>query len=330
MSDFNIKGTIYHAEERELPLDKVKFWEENPRLYEILNIYGQPTQAEIQDKLSSMEHVKKLRVAIEANGLMEPILVRDGDFIVIEGNSRLSAYKLLYEKEPLRWNKIRCEILPENISPMDILTLLGQYHLIGRTNWGNFAQAGFLYRALKESNKQIDTLAMELGIPITDAKKLVKIYTYMREVDDLRPDAWSYYDVLLSNQGIKKYRDTTDELDKVIVSQIKSGKIQKARDLQDKLGVIAKGADKDSQKLIKRIIKEEITIEEGFELYQETGKDKTAFQAVQRFRKRIYDEEFQRNLQYSDENAVMLELRKINSIVNKLMKQYEKVYKKRQ
>ena len=329
MSDFNIKGTIYHAVERELPLDKVKFWEENPRLYEILNIYGQPTQAEIQDKLSSMEHVKKLRIAIEASGLIEPILVRDGDFIVIEGNSRLSAYKLLYEKEPLKWNKIRCEVLPERITPNDILTLLGQYHLIGRTNWGNFAQAGFLYRALKESNKQIDTLAMELGVPITDAKKLVKIYKYMREVDDLRPDAWSYYDVLLSNQGLKKYRDTTEELDNVIVSQIKSGKIKKARDLQDKLGIIAKGTDKDSKKIISRIIKEEITIDEGFELYQETGKDKTSFQAIQRFRKRIYDEDFQRNLQYSNENAVYLELKKINNVVSKLMKQYEKEQNKR-
>lgn len=324
MSDFTIKGTTYHAEEKELSLDKVKFWEENPRLYEILNINGQPTQAEIQEKLCSMEHVRKLRIAIEANGLMEPILVRDGDFIVIEGNSRLSAYKLLYEKEPLKWNKIRCEILPADIPENDLLTLLGQYHLIGRTSWGNFAQAGFLCRAIKSSGKQLDTLAAELGIPLADAKKLVKIYQYMHEVDDLRPDAWSYYDVLLSNQGIKKYRATTDELDKVIVNQIKSGKMHKARDLQEKLGVIAKGSDKDSQKIIKRIIEEEITLDEGFELYQETGKDNSAYQAIHRFRRRINDEDFQRNLQFSDENTVCLELKKINKTISKLIKQYEK------
>lgn len=324
MSEFNIKGEKYNAVEKELSLEKVKFWEENPRLYEILNIYGHPTQAEIQDKLSSMEHVRKLRIAIEANGLIEPILVRDGDFIVIEGNSRLSAYKLLYEKEPLKWNKIRCEILPSNISENDILTLLGQYHLIGRTSWGNFAQAGFLYRAIKSSGKQTDTLAAELGIPLSDANKLLKVYTYMHEVDDLRPDAWSYYEVLLSNQGIKKYRNTTDELDKVIVRQIKSGEIKKARDIQDKLGAIAKGKDKDSQRIIKRIINEEINLDEGYELYQETGKDNSAFQAVQRFRRKIDDYDFQRNLQHSDSNAVLLELKKINRSISNLIKEYKK------
>lgn len=58
MSEYRIKGKIYETKEQELELDKVRFWEENPRLYEVLNISGQPTHTEIQDKLSSMEHVK--------------------------------------------------------------------------------------------------------------------------------------------------------------------------------------------------------------------------------------------------------------------------------
>lgn len=140
------------------------------------------------------------------------------------------------------------KILPSNIPKGAILTLLGQYHLIGRTDWDNFAQAGFLYRFMKESGKEIDTIAMELGMKVPVAKKLIKIYTFMHEHDDIRPDAWSYYDVLLSNQGIQKYRHAIDIMDEVIVGQIKSGKIYKARDLQDKLGVIAKGKDKDFKK----------------------------------------------------------------------------------
>ena len=328
MREYRIKGKIYEAEEKEFELDKVRFWEENPRLYEILNVSGQPTQAEIQDKLSSMEHVKKLRIAIEANGLLEPILVRDGDFIVLEGNSRLSAYKMLYEKNPLKWNTIRCNILPSNMPKDAILTLLGQYHLIGRTDWDNFAQAGFLYRLMKESGKEIDTIAIEQGMKVPEAKKLVKIYTFMHEHNDIRPDAWSYYDVLLSNQGIQRYRNTNDKVDEVIIGQIKSGKIYKARDLQDKLGVIAKGKDKDSTKIMNRIISEEISIDEGFDLYQDLGKNNNAYQAVQKFRTRIDDKDFQHNLKCSDAKSVAFELGKIKKTVEKLLGEFEELKKR--
>ena len=96
--------------------------------------------------MKSMEHVKQLRLSIEQNGgLIDPLIVvkRNGDYVVLEGNSRLAAYRLLAEKDPVKWQKVRANILPEEISENEIFTLLGQYHLVGRKDWNIFEQAAY-------------------------------------------------------------------------------------------------------------------------------------------------------------------------------------------
>jgi ParB-like chromosome segregation protein Spo0J len=63
----------------------------------------QPTQEEIQQQLSELEHVKELREDIKRNGgLLEPLIVREGSLEVLEGNRRLAAYRQLAAKEPIK------------------------------------------------------------------------------------------------------------------------------------------------------------------------------------------------------------------------------------
>lgn len=72
---------------------------DNPRVYSVVRANGkQPTQEEIQQQLSDLEHVKELREDIKRNGgLIEPLIVRGGSLDVLEGNSRLAAYRKLAE-----------------------------------------------------------------------------------------------------------------------------------------------------------------------------------------------------------------------------------------
>lgn len=74
------------------------------------------------------------------------VVKRNGEYVVLEGNSRLAAYRLLAAKDPIKWQKVRVCILPEEITDGDIFTLLGQYHLVGRKDWSVFEQAAYLYR----------------------------------------------------------------------------------------------------------------------------------------------------------------------------------------
>lgn len=50
------------------------------------------------------------------------------DHVVLEGNSRLAAYRILAKNDPLKWSRVLVQILPEDISDSDIFTLLGTFH----------------------------------------------------------------------------------------------------------------------------------------------------------------------------------------------------------
>ena len=160
MGKITIGKKEYEVTEELLDQCQLLFYEENPRVYSILRANGTtPTQKEIEEKMTSMEHVKQLRLSIAQNGgLIDPLIVvrRGGDLIVLEGNSRLAAYRLLAEKDPVKWQKVRALILPETISESDIFTLLGQYHLVGRKDWNVFEQAAYLYRQKQSSGLEND------------------------------------------------------------------------------------------------------------------------------------------------------------------------------
>ena len=127
----------YPIDKYEIDQSKLMFYPENPRVYSVLNSNNYtPTQEEIEELMCKKDHVKQLKESIKSNGgLIDPVIVRDGDYVVLEGNSRLAAYRLLYKQDPIKWSKIKAIILPKDIPDSTIFALIGQYHIIGRKDW---------------------------------------------------------------------------------------------------------------------------------------------------------------------------------------------------
>ncbi len=96
----------------------MKFFTENPRVYSLVRSdSSEPSQEQIQERLLDMEHVKELIQDVKQNeGLIEPLIVKDGTFEVLEGNSRLAAYRYLAKGDPIKWGRIKCTLLPSDIS----------------------------------------------------------------------------------------------------------------------------------------------------------------------------------------------------------------------
>ena len=186
----------YPIKEKYINQKDLKFYAENPRIYSILNnVSAKPSQEEIEDTLTEMEHVKQLVVAIKANdGLIDPLIVKDNDMTVLEGNSRLAAYRILAKSDPVKWANVKCRVLPHEISDKAIFTLLGQYHIIGRKDWNPYEQAGYLYRRVKSTNVDIDIIAKELGLSLPTAKSYYRNYEFMLSKNDLKSSHWSHYD----------------------------------------------------------------------------------------------------------------------------------------
>ena len=325
MSKITIGKKEYEVSEVQLNQCELLFYEENPRVYSALRAdRSTPTQEVIEEKMTSMDHVKQLRLSIEQNGgLIDPLMVvkRNNEYVVLEGNSRLAAYRLLAAKDPVKWQKVRACILPEEITDGDIFTLLGQYHLVGRKDWSIFEQAAYLHRQKEATGIATDILAKNVGLTKGKVDAYLKVYSFMLEHDDLRPDRWSYYEKKKKNRGINKYRETHPQMDEVFVKQVKTEQIKQAMDVRTVLGEIAKSKDKTSAKIMQDIIQGNMSIYDGHEKFKATGKASNGYQRIKKFHDLIDDDDFQKSLllEATTNKSVAFELKKIQKAVNKLI-----------
>lgn len=321
-----IGKTDYQVKKGELEQNKLLLFPENPRVYSVLNLGDEkPTQAQIEEVMCKADHVKQLKESIKSNGgLIDPIIVRGGDMVVLEGNSRLAAYRILYKQDPIKWAKIKVILLPKNIPDESVFALLGQYHIIGRKDWEPYEQAGYLYRTINDTKKTVESLASELGITTSYIKKLIEVYEYMIEKDDNHSNKWSYYEEILKNRGIRKAFDEIPGLEEKVVSDVKENKIRMAIDVR-KLGDISKVNDKLSKKILKDIAIGEEDIYSGFEIIASSGKMDNNFQLLTNFRKKISDENFASKV-INDENLgnIEFELKKIERIISTILSRIER------
>jgi len=235
-----IRGTEIPVQTAMVEQSKLRFYPENPRVYSVLREEGkEPTQEDIRDRLLEMEHVKQLVQDIKTNGgLIEPLVVRDGTFEVLEGNSRLAAYRFLAKGDPIKWGLVKCTLLPSDVSESLVFALLGEYHIKGKKDWAPYEQAGFLYRRYKQHKADIKALSIEIGISSKKIKHLIDTYEFMVAHGEVDVSRWSYYDEYLKSNKVHRTRKNFPELDQIIVDQIRSHQIERAMDLRDQLPVI--------------------------------------------------------------------------------------------
>jgi hypothetical protein len=320
-----LKGEDIPTRTADLEQIKLQFYVDNPRIYSLVRSDGHtPDQNEICKQLLDLPHVHELIHDIKSNGgLIDPVIVRDGDFVVLEGNSRLAAYRFLSSKDPLQWSRIRCTILPTDIDEKLIFALLGQYHVKGKKDWAPYEKAGFLYRRHTDHGVELSTVAAELGIPIGDAKHLTHVYKFMMDHDDCDRDHWSYYDEYLKSSRIKKAREEYANFDVFIVDQVKSNAIPKAMELRDQLPVICTGP----KKILKRYVEGKLAFADAYESAVDAGSENYALKKLKRFKEWVVLNETEDDLLESNKTVrdkMSFELKEIEKRSKKLKELLEK------
>ena len=191
-----------------LPMNELKFYYQNPRVYTVLRarIRGEePTQEEIFELMSEQEHVKDLKKDIrQAGGLTEAVIVNINTMEVIEGNSRLAAYRLLYEENPMEWSEISCEILPENITKDQIEDLISKVHMTGKKKWDPAEEAAWVWRLSNDENKTLEQLKKRFGWTAEKIKTYISTYQFMIDNNLTDHSQFSHWLSLKTNKHIKK------------------------------------------------------------------------------------------------------------------------------
>lgn len=327
ISDYSIGKLMigkreYEVKDCELNQAELLFYVDNPRVYSTLRNFdgSSPSQEEIENHMCNLDHVKQLKLSIKENGgLIDPLIVRDGDFAVLEGNSRLAAYRLLCKNDPVKWGKVKCKLLPADIDDSAIFTLLGQYHIVGRKDWNPYEQAGYLYRRKKDTKIPIEDIAKELGIVNSVAKNYIKVFEYMINVNDLNQEHWSYYEELLKNGNIQKEVNNNQDFEKMIVQQIQCGDIVAAADVR-KIGKIAGSKTKKSKKILEDYKQGKIDLYEAYAEVEDSGDFDKQFKKVREFKEMIVDDSFLESLnENSKKNDIIFDLKKIRQKIDKII-----------
>ena len=298
----------------------LQFYPDNPRVYSIVSAgEEEPPQAVIEERLAAMDHVKQLVQSIRANGgLTDPLIVRDGDYVVLEGNCRLAAYRLLARLDPIKWGHVKCTVLPKDIDEGMVFALLGEYHIIGKKDWAPYEQAGYLYRRHTVHGVEPARMAQEMGLPTKRVAQLIRVYEFMVEHKDNDVSRWSYYEEYLRHNALKKAREAFPELDKVVVKKIKAGEIPRAIDVREKLTHIAAAGGK----VLTAFVSGERGFEHSYDRAVAKGVDNTWYKRLHKFRSQIAERETAEDLlgmANEHRKKCVFELRKIKQAVEGLL-----------
>ncbi|HET6276016.1 MAG TPA: hypothetical protein VFE16_08830 [Candidatus Cybelea sp.] len=314
-----IRGRELETETRLFDQSNLRFYVQNPRVYSVVREPGQePTQETIEQKLADMEHVRELKEDIKRNGgLIDPVIVKPETREVLEGNSRLAAYRLLVRENPVKWGQIKCIFLPEGLDDKTIFALLGQYHIKGKKNWAPFEQAGFLYRRYKQHNIGIDELAKEIGLRQAEVKLLIDTYDFMMH-HDKNTDRWSYYYEYLKSRKIKKARENYQDFDQLIVDKIKHGEISKATEVRDELPKITAGPPR----ILSRFVAGTLDFAGAIDKLVDSGADNSAYRRINKFRMWFVRDDVKSAIKEGtreERKRVIFELRKVQSRLTALL-----------
>lgn len=208
-------------------------------------------QESIYQCIALLGTTKKLTNEIFANGgLVEEVIV--SDHTVIEGNSRLAAYRQLHAKYPNdeKWLTIPAKILDENIDRESVEFLLGTYHVNGKSSWPAFEKAAFISRAL-EQGASLDDLARDFGQGKILLSAAAKAYDAMIEyllplysnedcenAYDCISHRYSYFEALFRVRGISRERKKPEFLSS-FAYWVFSGAFEKAAYVRDLPAILA-------------------------------------------------------------------------------------------
>ena len=263
-----IAGVPEEVEIKEIDIDKLVLDEENPRIGywrdNILRVTDTTSQGdlEIALKTGAYDDYNRLKRSIEVSeGVMEEIWVNPiegGKYKIIDGNTRVLIYRDLKDKYPQKeyYKKIRCKVLPSDITKKSINFIRLIAHLRGVNDWQAYERARMLYILWYHRGYTEEELQSTTKLSLNDIRRWREAYKNMNEqflpTYSHKPDAllkFSYF-VEFENRkiknGMKRYGLTVRDF----CEWVGNDEITRAQDVRD----LRKMVENDD---IARILKEE-------------------------------------------------------------------------
>ena len=235
---------IPYTEER-WGIHQLKYYEKNPRVLSqlagALNGSPEDKQKVIEKGMQEETSVHKLLKSIPKHGgISDPLVIKpNGE--VLEGNSRLAALRILYEKKgEEEYLRAPCRVV--NLNEEEIDAFLDQQHNDGKTPWTAYNKAYKAFHRVQVDGVSLATYARSTSSSKGEIEKQINtIKLMMREEMSHKKDRFSYYDLFQRSRKLKKCFEENPDLKKYVLAKLKQKKIPfEALELRDAIPEIAK------------------------------------------------------------------------------------------
>ena len=212
-----------------IDIDQLQFWEANPRVYAAVR--GRPDWEQAdhvhrqQIIMECMEKQESTRTVLEGlklhDGQQEPLIVDVRGNIVVEGNSRLAALRILARDDPGKWGAAHCRCY-NDLSEEERYALVAEQHVIGKTEWSPYAKAATYWRQHHELKWELSTIARVNRTTVPKAKRELATVDLMAKEDELNERKYSWYNVLISTGVINDVFDNNPEFRTQVLAVVRN------------------------------------------------------------------------------------------------------------
>ena len=192
-------------------------------------------QREAQEKMIRFHDVDKLRMNMEINGFLpiDQVIVREfkpDKFVVLEGNRRISAAKLVVELEH-KGVAINANVM-NSIRTVNCLMYTGAdnqaawifqglRHITGIKPWSAYNKAKLMNRLLQEEGRSLSEVGKQFGLTAFGAGQWIRGYNAFRQAKDdseysrdVKESAYTYFQELFgrSNLPLRQWMEWNDSV----------------------------------------------------------------------------------------------------------------------
>jgi len=241
-----VLGKTISYEIKDVDINEIQYYPENPRINYIISKYQKDeiTQDLIQNELLKLESTRERMKDLEENkGIIDEIYILKNK--VIEGNTRLCAFRRLSQKYPdeKRWKTIKARILQDDVSEEELFFILGIFHIKGKTEWNAYEKAAYIYKMIVTLKKSPEEIGKQLRMQSKNIEAALKAYKVMRDkfltknkrnnkqYDDLRK--FSYFDAFYHQKELVEREENTPDFMNTFVTWVKEDRFKNAQSVRD-------------------------------------------------------------------------------------------------
>lgn len=176
-----VKGREISYEIKDVDIYSLEYYKENPRINYIVSKHPpeKVTQEFIEQELLKLDSVReRIHDLRENKGLLDEVYVLGNK--VVEGNTRLCAFRRLYKQtNDSRWKFIKARILQNDVTDDELFYILSTFHIKGKTEWDAYEKAAYIYKMIKVLNKNPEEICKQLGKHRKTVEAMLSAYEVM-------------------------------------------------------------------------------------------------------------------------------------------------------